>query len=83
MGLISTSREIPAAKSWIPQKRGNLDIQSQTIQSYRLWDILDSYIMSVVTRCGYNLTIISFVYFGRILHTAVTNLHCVSVKNFM
>ena len=36
-----------------------------------------------VTRFGYNLTIMPYVYFGHILHTAVTNLHCVSVQNIM
>ena len=37
----------------------------------------------MVTRCGCNLTIIPFVYFGYILHTAVNNLNCVSDENFM
>ena len=36
----------------------------------------------LVTRCGCNLTIMVFVYFGHILHTPVTYLHCVSVENF-
>ena len=33
----------------------------------------------LVTKCGYNLTIMPFVYIGHILHTAVTNLQCVSI----
>ena len=34
----------------------------------------------LVTRCGCNLSIMAFVYFAYILHTAVTKLHCVPFK---
>ena len=34
----------------------------------------------MVVWCGFNLTIMPFLYFGHILHTAVTSLHCDYIK---